>query len=212
MKKVELILGAISLISFILYFFFIQGSQITFLLSMLFLACLYFYLSFFFLNNLRLKDLIQKDAFKGLSSMRIVGTILMGIALSIIVIGIIFKLQGWPGAMAYFVIGLSGVLIALVVGGVRYVQTKNSYYLPIFKRIALWGVLGGVFLFIPHTYWIELKYSDYPAYVEAYKAAYQDHGNEELQDKVDEEWNKIHGEDATDFPTEQNTNDTTGMD
>lgn len=126
--------------------------------------------------------------------MRIVGAILTGLALSMTIIGLLFKFQSWPGATMNLAIGLLGLVIALIVGTIKYSKTKSDYYTKIFKRIAVYGGLGVILLLLPKETWLELKYRNHPNYVNAIKNAKADPDNQELWDKVDEERQKMNEE------------------
>ena len=187
MKKAEIILGAIALIALALNLLLVSGGGVLTVLSLSTLSVLYMYLSFALFNGIRLRHIFKKDSYKGISTMRIVGAILTGLALSMTIIGLLFKFQSWPGATVNLAIGLLGLAIALIVVTIKYSKTKSDYYTKIFKRIAVFGGLGLILIILPKETWLELKYRDHPDYVEAVKKAMSDPDNQELWDKVDEE-------------------------
>jgi len=193
MKKAELILGGISLLAIVSQIFHLPGSGVITVLSISSLALLYMYLSFAFFNEIELKKIFKKQSYEGVSAMRIVGAIGAGFAITSLTIGILFKLQSYPGADMNLKIGLGGAVIVLSIGAFKFFKSKSEYYTKIFKRIAVYGGLALLILAMPSTMWTEIKYRDFPEYIKAVNAATADPYNEELWDKVEEEREKMYG-------------------
>ena len=194
MKKVEIILGTIAIIALLLNLLNIKGGGVLIVLSLSTISILYMYLSFALFNDIRLRNIFKKESYKGISRMRIVGAVLTGLALSITIIGLLFKFQSWPNASINLGFGLFGLLIGLVVGLIKYKRTKSDYYTRIFKRIAIYGGLGLILMILPRETWLEIRNRNHPEYIEAVKKAWADPENQELWDKVDEERQKMNEE------------------
>ena len=81
MKTVEKILG-LSSILVILIGFFIRFPFMALIISigLLLLSMTYFVFSFALLNNVRLRHVFKSESFKGISTLRIIGSILVGFA------------------------------------------------------------------------------------------------------------------------------------
>ncbi|NEM96608.1 hypothetical protein [Pontibacter burrus] len=191
MKNAEIVLGAIALIALMLNSLLAPFGNLLTVLSISAISVLYMYLSFALFNRLRLRHIFKKDSYNGISTMRIVGAVLTGLALSITLIGILFKFQAWPGATINLGVGLSGLVIALLVGAVKYTRSKSDYYTKIFKRIAVYGGIGLIMLLLPEETWLEFKYRNHPDYVKAVKKAMAESDNQELWDKAEEERRKM---------------------
>lgn len=191
MKKAEIILGAIAIIALTINLLDVPGRGVMTVLALSTVSTLYMYLSFALFNDIRLRKIFKKDSYKGINAMRIVGAILTGFALSMTTIGLLFKFQSWPGASFNLGLGLFGLLIALVVGLIKYLKTKSDYYTKIFKRIAVYGGLGLILMILPRETWLEIKNRNHPEYIEAVKEAWADPKNQELWDKVDDERQKM---------------------
>jgi hypothetical protein len=194
MKKAEIILGAIALTALVLNLLFAPSGSIITVLSLSILSVLYMYLSFALFNGIRLRHIFKKDAYKGVGTMRIIGAILTGVALAATIVGLLFKFQSWPGATINLSVGLIGLAIALIVCSIKYSKTKSDYYTTIFKRIAVYGGLGIIFLILPKEIWLELKYRNHPGYVNALKDSMANPNNQELWDKVEKECQKMNEE------------------
>lgn len=190
MKKAELILGAITLIALVLNLFLTPYSGVLTVLSLSALSAMYMYFSFALFNGVRLRHIFKKASYKEIPAMRIVGAVLTGFALAATIMGLLFKIQYWPGANVNLAVGVIGLAIVLIVGAIKYSMTKSKYYTGIFKRIAVYGGLGLILLILPRHTWLEFKYRNHPGYVEAFKKAMADPDNQELWDKVDQEQEK----------------------
>jgi hypothetical protein len=197
MKKTELTLVIISIIALALKLLFIPGSGILTVLALLLLSTIYCNFSFVLFNDIKIQQIFKKDSYKNISGVRILGAVLTGFGLSIVTLALMFKLQSWPGADAILIAGLFVLLIVTIIAIIKYSKNKSNFYTRIFKRIAIWGGLGLILILIPKTTWIEIKYRNQPAYVEALKNAMADPDNKELLDKVkmiELEQKKMNGE------------------
>ena len=187
MKKTEITILTISIIAIGLNFFLVPGGSVLTVFSLGFLATIYFYFSFAIFNSIRLRNIFKKESYKGITSKRIIGTVGTGFALGITVIGVLFKLLSWPGASVNLVAGLLGLIIVLIIGSIKYFNTKSTFYLPIFLRTGLFGILGLVLLLTPKSTFIDIKYRNHINYANALKQSIADPTTEELHKKLDEE-------------------------
>lgn len=191
MEKAEIILGVISITTFLLNLLLIPESSLLSVLSLSALSVFYMVLSFIIFNEIRIIETLKNESFKGVSTMRLVGAILTGFALSMTIFGLLFKIQFWPEPNVKLGTGLFGLLIALIVGYIKYLKTKSAYYIKIFKRIAIYGGLGLILMLLPTETLLEIKHRNHPEYVEAVKKAMDEPENQELWEKVKEKRKKI---------------------
>lgn len=194
MKKFEIIIATLSIIALGLNLLLIPGGGVLTVLTLSTLSGLYMYLSFALFNEIRLRNIFKKDSFKGISTMRIVGAVGTGLALSVMTAGLMFKFQSWPGADFNLGAGLFGLLLVTVIGLIKYSKTKSDFYTRIFKRAAIFGGLGLILMLTPKTSWVELKYRNHPEYVDALKKAMADPDNNELWDNVETERQNMNNE------------------
>jgi hypothetical protein len=192
MKKVEIILGAMIFTGLGIDLFLIPGGHLLLFLSLTSLSVFYFFSGFVLFNGIGFRQIFTKSAYKGKSMMRVVGAILVGYALAITLIGILFAYKSWAGGTTHLRVGLFLLLIALTIGVVKYARNKSAYYSQIFRRIGIYGALGLTFLLLPRHTWLEIKYANYPAYVEAVKRAMAEPNNPELSNKADQERIKMY--------------------
>lgn len=192
MKTTELTLSVLAVVAFILNLLVVSFGSVLVVVSLSLLSLFYFYLGFALFNDVPLQRLFKKDSYQGTSTQRIAGGIATGIGITIVLTGVLFKIQTWPGANTNIASGLVVLSAILVISVIMYLKTSSVYYTRILKRIAIYGALGVVLLLLPKYTILEFKYRNYPGYVEAVKKAQGSPGNPGLWQKVDEERQKIH--------------------
>ena len=180
MKKVEISLYIIALIGLAFMHFHYPGSDVLNILSYFSLASLYFYLGFAIFNNIRFRNIFKKVSYSALNTNRIGGAVCTGIALSTAAIGILFKLQSYPGAEIMLYIGLIGIIPIGVISAIKLQKAKDAYYLNILKRIAVLGLGILTLLLIPDEIWLNWKYPNHPEYVKAVLNLTEDPNNPDL--------------------------------
>lgn len=160
------------------------------ILSLGILACVYCYLGFAVLNDIRLRNMFKKESYNGVGALRIVGMVGAGIILSTAIIGIMFKWMMWPGAGAMLYISIPGFLVLAIIAFVKYSKGSNVVYKKLLIRV---GILGAFVLFLTvfPSMVMECKYRNNPEYLEAVKAVNEDPSNPVLQQKEMEERQKI---------------------
>lgn len=192
MKQTEKII-AILIVAFILtrFLFYIPALNTPIVILTLMLAGIYLFLSFALLNNIRLRTIFKKEAYKNVGVLRLVGVICTGLFVSLTCIYSLFKFMQWPFGNQGLMICLTTLLIPLVIAIIKYLTTKSSFYKNFLYRILIIGGIGALFLFTSSEKILELKFKDYPDYIEAEKNLMRDPSNKELLDKANEERKKI---------------------
>lgn len=191
MKKIELVLGFSALISAILNLFDYPMSAQLLIVSIGNLSIFYMYLGIPLLNNIPFRKIFQRASYEGISKLRFIGALALGLTLSASLLGLLFKLMLWPNANLELVIGFSGLCIALGVAIWRYLKNNDSFYMGVFKRIAIFMVLVVGGLAIPKYAVLEFKYSEYPGYVEAFIQRNEHPNNKEFADNLEIERQKM---------------------
>ncbi len=167
MKKLEIILVIITLIAlFMKYSLMPLGSSIT-SVTLILISLLYFPFGFAFLNKISLRKIFNKDAFKDVTSMRMIVSIGVGMSLSAIYIGILFKLNSWQGANSNLIAGLVTLAIILAIAMFRKVKLKEENNFFMFSRIVILCILGIIFLISPNLPIERIRYGNHPAYIKA---------------------------------------------
>jgi len=166
MKKFELIVGLIAILGIFLQTRHWPGGGALTGLALMLLFVFYYVFSFAFFNDIRLQDIFKKTSYKDTNVKKIICAIVLGWALSTIIIGVLFKLQFWAGADFLLKTGLIYTGLILLIAIFFYFRNKSNNYIRVFKRIVIYGGLGLVLYLIPTTTFLDIKYSNNPNYSE----------------------------------------------
>ena len=150
MKKTELLLGIITTIAIILRFMEIPYAGFLMTISLTTLAFFYFAFGLIlFINEINFKDVFKKETFKHISKLRILGTFATGFSISLIIIGMLFKLGGYSPTNIVLVFGLILALIIMSISTIKFLKAKTDFYRQILSRIILVGGVGLIMLSLP---------------------------------------------------------------
>ena len=180
MKTLEKILGLVGIIALILKLGLLPGSSLLIVVSLTVLGCIYFLFGFALFNGIRLRAILKTDSYKGLSLARVIGSIGLGMGLAAICIGMLFKLQHWPGGDSNIAAGLGVTLIILIIASIKFIQSRSDYYKYIYPRILIIGSLGLFFALLPELTIIKIQYRNHPDYIKAYEDYLENPQDEEL--------------------------------
>ena len=169
-------------------FMYWPGSGALAVLSMSSIAMLYFYLGIPILLDIPLKKLFKSGTLKAIPTLRIVGAGLTGLALSIAVIGFLFKWQGYPGATMQLMLAVFGLSVITVISVLKWNKTKVEFYQRVLKRTVVASIVVLLLLGIPHHTWLNFQFPNNPELVSAILALEKDPDNEGLQADCDARW------------------------
>lgn len=192
MEKIEIKLWGLFIIAFILFLFRIKGGSFLLIILSGSLSIIYSHFGFIVFNSIKMKDIFLKETYKSISKRKIIGSVLTGISLSILVIGILFKLFHWPGSHLNIMVGLIGSVIALIVSIIKNLKTKNLIYKKVIKRISFIGGFACLLLMLNQDAIDKFKYRDYPDYLKALENYRKDPTNELLQEELYKEEQKTY--------------------
>ena len=168
MKLLEKILGFVIIISISLHFMLLPWMAIVTILCCLMLSCLYFYLSFFLLNNSGFKKTFKKKSYEDLTTLKTATSILLGIGYSIIPMGVLFKLLMWPGSKVMLLLGIifsTLVFLGIIISDIIYKKNLTKSVIVRFTILISFGLSSYI---ISDVYIVKSKYREYPKYVNAY--------------------------------------------
>jgi hypothetical protein len=186
MKKIlsiiEVFLFVLTAITCYFGFKLVKGGQEMFIIISMLYAGFYFFCSAF---------LFRKNEKSENSALDYIATGLTGIILSHFVISFVFKINLWPSADLQLKLNHYGLLLALIVFLILSFTSKSRDYLKIISRVLIFLVLG-IFLFqVSKIQFIESKYKEHPAFIEAWKEQIADPSDPEKLLKLREEREKI---------------------
>ena len=191
MKRFEKIFGVAFVVALIFQFYLIPGRGLLITLVLTILACFYYFFGFAFFNNIKLKNIFSSKSYEGISALRIIGSIATGWILSIVCIGILFKIMHWTGRITLLLAG--SIMIFLLTSSVlyRFFQTKSNFYKTIFLRITIIGGLGILLFFTSDLTLTKIKYRNYPDYVKAYERYLDNPQSIDAKRQYDIEFNRV---------------------
>jgi hypothetical protein len=193
MKNAEQILGLAAVFTVGMYLLSATSGGAMTILSLFVLACFYFGLGFALFLDVPLNGLLKRESYQGITPQRIILSGLAGLSIAIVIIGVLFQLLYWPGGAENLQLGLFGLLVALIVGWILYQKDKSPFYVNIFTRIAIFGVLALVFYFRAPMSWQEMKYKNHQEYLRAFKATMEDPEDPDLWETYIKEQEKLRG-------------------
>ena len=194
----EIIFSVLFVLGFILFLSRIPGASITIIVSLGLLSSLYFCFSFAVLNGIPLRKIFKKESFHGIKTLRIIGTVLTGICISGIIMGILFRVMSWPGSLVMLLFNGIGLVIIAVTLILKQLKNKSKLNTLVLSRAAIFCILALLLFFTPTYTFDALRFGkEHPEYIEALKTLDKDKENPELQKKVDEEWSKIRRRDGS---------------
>jgi hypothetical protein len=148
MRLLEKILAIGVLVSLILRFNLIPGGDISLMAATMILTIIYYPFGFLFFNQIRLRDVFKKAAYKNVTAVTIFLAIVAGIGLSTTCIGSLFKLFHFSGATEMLTIGLVTIFIASLLALVLFIKRNKIYCRFLLTRTGIVGCIGiGLLLF-----------------------------------------------------------------
>jgi magnesium-transporting ATPase (P-type) len=193
MKVTDKILGGLTMVLMICRLLFVYPfSSLLISIGCLLLSLLYLFFGFALFNGIRLRDILKKKSYEEISTLRMLLTIIIGFVLSMLIIYILFKFQMWPYGQQGLQISLTMLLIIIIVVLIKYVISKDKFYFNFLIRLFTIGVYGLILFFISNENLLEMRYKNFPEYIKAEKKLMQDPENKYLQQKANEERQKMH--------------------
>jgi len=142
MKRFEKIFGIVVLIALFFKVANWPGGSIMLTIGLTSLAFIYWPFGFAFFNNISLNEIFNKSSYSGISAQQIIISIVAGWGLSTVSMGILFKMQHWPGAVVILLSGLITIFVVTIIALVKFLRLKSDFYKLILLRIAIIGVIG----------------------------------------------------------------------
>ncbi len=186
MKKLELITAIGGLLGLMFRYLHVPVSSLLAVLGISLLGVLYFLFGFALFNGIGFGGILKKESYRDTNALRILIAIGLGISLSILVTGLLFKLQLYPGAGTMQVVGLIGTGSIALIATFFALRQWNNYFRRIFKRVLVWGVLGFAVYLFPNSILVDTYYANDPDYARMKKKVLAHPDDEELQQKLRE--------------------------
>jgi len=174
----------------------VSGGDVLLSLGLSLLAILYYPLGLFVFNSIKARTIFKREAYKGITFLRGFGAVAAGIVFSILISGIQFKFLLLPGAGVMLGVGLAACGVLLVILLIKYIL-KNTlkFYKQMLVRTIIIGIFGCILFLTPGTELVKFFHRDHPGYVKAFIESAENPKDENLQKKLDEEFEKMNNSD-----------------
>lgn len=191
MRRIEVIFLIIIFIGVVLSFIGIPGGSALFILTGLIFSLIYFIFSVFLMNDGTIKTMFKKGFLSEKSTIEIVLPIFTGFVLSITIISILFRFSFWPSSKRIFFTGFLPLLPILIFSVIKFLNDKNDFFKKMIIRLSIIGSIVFVIYLIPETKLFEIKYRQYPDYIEAFKYLRENPGDFEAIERFNTEEEKM---------------------
>ena len=191
MKKVEFVLNAAISLGIALIISGTPGGVVLLILAIGILSIIYFGLGFLFCFDFSFRKLLANNSKQTFSTLKIFGGIATGLSLSIILVGILFRILNYPGATVMLLVGVISLSALTIIAIFKKTKKSDRFYSTILYRAALYGIISLVILVIPTNTWLTWQYPNYPGYVKALIELRENPNDKEAQKKVEEERQKM---------------------
>lgn len=165
MDRIEKYLGIIIVISILLKFNLTPFSGILLMLSLTALAIFYFYFGKAIFNGVELKKSFKKESYKEIPNLIVVISNITGFGLSLVCIGIMFKLNYWTYSYMQIIVGLGIISLISLVAIVGWMKSKNDTYKRILKRTIIFIGFGLIIAFTPESIFAKIQFENNPNFI-----------------------------------------------
>ncbi len=151
MKVFEKILIIIFCIGLLLKIGGIPGGSVLCILMAMIASLFYMLFGAFLLNDVKFRQIFDKDAYTEIDTGKlIIGATTGFIGLSVLTLGILFKIQSYPGAQIMLIVGIGGGFITLI----PTLITKKKWAIV---RLVAYLIVALIIFFIPKSEFDKVK-------------------------------------------------------
>ncbi len=198
MRKLEIILTILPLIGILFRILHLPGADILVLIPFTLLAFIYFYFGFALFNGIRFREVFKKSTYSKIEELNIPFGAAAGVALSIGVLGISFKLVSLPGALILLMLGAIGLIIITSIAWVKKETRSDNVFQKVIKRSIPFGLVCVFLLSVPTRTWLTWRFPNNSEYVDSIMEYKADPENEGLRLKMEEERKRMREENQED--------------
>ena len=149
MRRTEIILAAIGMLSCVFMLFHIPGFRLLFILSMNLLSLFYFFFSYFLLYELPLFKRVIKPADDHQNVRNPVLPVLFGFFASALIVGVVFIANHYPGGKTMTLSGIFPLVVLSVITLIKNRKKKTRFNMNLITRGAILAVIGILALAYP---------------------------------------------------------------
>ncbi|MGB6034811.1 MAG: hypothetical protein WBG42_00990 [Cryomorphaceae bacterium] len=187
MKKPEIILTVLVAVALTMNYLKLPFGGVLSVLSITGLAVYYYPIFPLMLTGNSLNKIFSGAKSKSL----LLFAFLTGIGLSILLVGILFKVQLWPMANTLLTLGLFSAVVLMAVNAIRFKKTAKDIFKALLIRCSVGFFLGSLAFMIPNDTLLEHHFGENPSYIDAYKNWKANPNDPSAIEKLEEERLKL---------------------
>ncbi len=183
-KNLEITVIAITLIGILFKFNHWPGASMFFILGISLLNIFYYPFGLAYLQGISLKSILNKAAYQNTTVFISLLAVFGGMSLAMLLIGIQFKLQFWPGA---HVMLMAGIVFTSIILSIAVFMLKGANQQKLKRLYVRGGILLAVAIALrltPTPAMVDIMYSNRPCYRDTLKEVMAHPENEQAQEKL----------------------------
>jgi len=175
--KTEKVFAGIFLVGLLFKLMYWPFSGVLLVISLGTLAMIYFGGGFYFFSD------------KKISRQNFPLSIISGVFLAFVVLGILFKLMYWPFSHIYLLVGTYTTPVLLIITYLlksKATEELKVYYKNIFLRISVWALLCVTFFLTPTSVLLKIQHRNDPELARLKTQLFSDNTNIEYKKQLDD--------------------------
>jgi hypothetical protein len=183
-KNLERTFIVIALIGLLFRFLHLPGGSMFFILGATLLCLFYYPFGLAYLQGISIQSIFKKAAYQNTTVFISLLALFGGLSLTMLLIGIQFKLQFWPGA---HVMLTAGIVTASIILFIAAIKLQGANHLKLKRLYTRGGILLAVAIALrltPTPAIVDIIYSSTPCYRDALKEVMAHPENELAQAKL----------------------------
>ena len=185
MKKIEFALWTIVITAKALWLVPMPGASFLFFIGMLSLCIFYFACSLFLYCNISFNNIFGREVYREIPATHIFLASICGPIAAIGCMGLLFKLQLWPGGLIFLIFSVILSIPILIITLTKIPGKHKLFYRRILARLGTLTVVFAIIFFGLHTIWLEkIRYRNHADIVSMLNIYQEDTHNYELRQQI----------------------------
>jgi hypothetical protein len=113
----------------------ITGGSFLAMISFLLMSCFYYAFSFALFTDVKFRGILKKESYAGITAIEIIASILAGLGIATLLIGVLYTILNTNGAMDYIINGAVICVIVLIFAVWKFWKGRELVYKRILQRM-----------------------------------------------------------------------------
>jgi hypothetical protein len=183
-KNLERTFIVIALIGLLFKFLHLPGGSMFFILGATLLCLFYYPFGLAYLQGISIQSIFKKAAYQNTTLVISLLALFGGLALAMLLIGIQFKLQFWPGAHVNLMAGIVFIALLLLLSFLLLKSDNRQNLKRLYIRGSILLAVAIMLRLTPTPAIVDIIYSDRPCYRDTLKEVMVHPENEDAQEKL----------------------------